>query len=100
MYEIEVDQLTDRQKAEVRQFENRLWSDGYEDVQTISLGFFFEENTLIASARRNGTTGTAVVDAHDIHWHPAGVGTQPLGPGEVYSMYKGRKLLQTFNPED
>ena len=97
IYQIDVKQLTDRQRSETRRLENRLWTDGYEDVQPVVLGFFFGEKVLVATAVCDGTAGVVVVDDDKIHWHCGGTDQQSPDPQEVYCIYKGRKLLQTFN---
>ncbi len=96
--EQEVVHVTDAQRVEVARLERRLRDAAYEDVEPLTLGHFFGERVLVATARREGTVGLAVVDANDIYWYPTGKSSHPLGPREAYCIYKGRKLLRTFNP--
>lgn len=98
LYEVEAAQLSPAAAREAERLVRRLGDAGYEEIEPVKLGFFFGDRVLIARAVRDGVSGCAVVDAQDIDWRPAGTRLRPLGPDEVYSIYKGRKLLKAFNP--
>ena len=98
IYQVDVDALTERHRDEASRLANRLFTDGYEHVEPLSLGFFFGDRVLIASCACDGVEGTAVVDSADIYWHPSGTKNRPLRPDEAYAIYKGRNLMRTFNP--
>jgi hypothetical protein len=96
--EQEVAGLSDAQRIEVARLQRRLRDAAYDDIEPLTLGSFFGQRVLVAAARREGAAGLAVVDANDIYWYPARKSLRPLGPREAYCIYKGRKLLRTFNP--
>jgi hypothetical protein len=58
---------------------------------------FFGERVLVARAARQGLTGVAVIGGDEPQWHPTAGRTRPLGPHEAYCLFKGRRLLRTFN---
>ncbi len=97
IYEVDVERLTEDGRREVRRLEHRLALDGYQDFQPITLGYFFGEPVLIARASREEQCGLAVADSADAFWYSTEKGARPLGPSEVYWIYKGRKLLAAFN---
>ncbi|QDU97556.1 HEAT repeat domain-containing protein [Lignipirellula cremea] len=95
MYEIPADKVSDRRLLET--LTRRLLEAGCEEIRPEFLGMFFGEPVLAAHASREGTPGIAVIDQEKLDWRPLSAGPRPLGPREVYSIYKGRKLLQSFN---
>lgn len=72
----------------------------YEQVQLCLSGIFFDDRVLIAKAVRDGRAGIAVADADGVSWFPQQSETRPLQPGHAFSIYKGRRLLASFNPHD
>jgi hypothetical protein len=98
IYEVPVEQLGEIQRVEVARLERRLKDAGYRSVTPLMLGSFFGGKVLIAVAARDGTPGLAVADANESFWYPTRQSGRSLGPAEVYSIYKGRKLLRAFNP--
>jgi hypothetical protein len=97
IYELDASQLTVPQRLEVVRLERRLHDEGYSAIQPVKLGVFFGERTLVARACRDGLPGIAVASLDEVQWHPAPGRPRPLGPHEAYCLYKGRKLLRTFN---
>lgn len=97
IYELEATQLTVAQRLEVVRLERRLHDEGYDSIQPVKLGVFFGERTLVARAVREGHSGVAVASADEIQWHSNRGRPRALGPHEAYCLYKGRKLLRTFN---
>jgi hypothetical protein len=97
IYELDAAQLSATQRLEVVRLERRLHDAGYETIQPIKLGMFFGERVLVARAKRDGLPGVAVANLEEVQWHPARGRPRPLGPHEAYCLYKGRKLLRTFN---
>jgi hypothetical protein len=98
IYETDVNQLTELQRVEVARLERRLLDEGCEEIVPLRLGYFFGQRTLVARTKRRGALGIAVVDSQHLHWYPTGTTPRPLGPDEAYCVYKGRRLLRTFNP--
>lgn len=89
---------TELHRAEVARLERRLRDEGYRQIVPHLLGNFFGEWLLVAGAEREGTKGVVVVDERAARWF-ASTGQRPLGVAEVYALYKGRRLLETFGDE-
>jgi hypothetical protein len=97
VYEIPLDAPTIHQLAEVERYVRRLREEGCEDIRSLMLGYFFGDRALIARAVRAGTPGIAIVDAQGMEWHPIRTQRYPLGAHEAFCIYKGRRLLRSFN---
>lgn len=95
--ETEVTSLTVSQRTDVARLERRLRDAGYESLAPLTLSSFFGDKVLVAQARWEGVEGIAVADAEETFWRPIGRSRRPLGPHEAYCIYKGRRLLRTFN---
>jgi hypothetical protein len=100
IYEVDVATLDDRQRVAATRLERRLNDAGYEQIRALQLGFFLGDRFLVARAVLDDRPGIAVVDQQSVLWYPASGRVRPIGPHEASSIYKGRKLLRAFNPED
>jgi hypothetical protein len=98
IYEADVDSLTEMQRTDVVRLERRLRDEGYDAIEPRTLGSFFGDRVLVATAMRAGVPGIAVVDNVGSAWWPRGANRRPLGPDHAYCIYKGRRLLRSFNP--
>lgn len=78
----------------------QLTRDQYANVRLCNVGHFFGDEILIATADREGCSGTIVLEGDQLEWYPAGATRRPIGPTEAYYIFKGRKLLRAFNPEE
>lgn len=83
---------------EAERLERLLHDTGYEAIQMIRLGFFLGEKALVARATKDGQPCLAVADIHDVFSYRTDPGPRAIGANEAYAIYKGRKLLRTFNP--
>jgi hypothetical protein len=97
VFEISLDAPTVEQRAEAERLERRLRDHDYESIQSLALGYFFGERSLIARASCEGVEGMVVVDQNGIDWFPIRTRRHPLGAHEAFSIYKGRRLLRSFN---
>lgn len=95
--EYEVARLNRSGKIEVARLERRMHDAGLEEIRPELFGNFFGEKILVAHAERQDLAGIAVVGTEDILFVPTRGARRALGIREVYSLYKGRKLLRTFN---
>lgn len=95
--EYEVARLNRSGKIEVARLERRLHDAGYDEIRPEIVGFFFGEKTMVAHVEKQSLAGIAVVDRDETLFIPTRGSRRALGIREVYSLYKGRKLLRTFN---
>ena len=71
-----------------------------EDLEIQTAAGFFGETLLIATGSLDGTTGTAIVDQNDVTWIPSGSENAPIDSDLAYALWRGRRLLTTFNHQD
>ncbi len=95
----EAEDLDSNQRVEVTRLERRLRDAGYHQIEPQRLGIFFGTKLLLATATFHDGEGVAVVDDQDIWWHASRGRRRPLGLDEAHCIYKGRKLLRSFNPD-
>ena len=95
--EYDVARLSRTEKMEVVRLQRRLHDAGYLEIQPVQMGYFFGQKALVAQASRESVPGIAIADFSDISFFPIRNVRKALGPREAYSIYKGRKLLKTFN---
>ena len=96
IYETDVARLAAGTQPEVVRLERRMRDEGYQLVEPLSLGSFFGSKSLVARGQREGTAGIVVVDSGFCQWHPE-VGARPIDADLAYSIYKGRRLMRSFN---
>jgi hypothetical protein len=97
--EYDVARLSKSEQMEVVRLERRLHDAGYREIQAGQMGYFFGEKALIAQVSRESIPGIAIADFSDISFFPIRNVRKAIGLREAYSIYKGRKLLKTFNPK-
>ena len=96
IYQLDLERISIGQEAEIDRLERKLRDAKYENIDPASLGFFFGQRVLIARAEREGVPGIALADGEEFFWFPAG-DARPIEPDLAYAIYKGRKLLRSFN---
>lgn len=72
---------------------------GYEDVRAALLGFFLDETAVICEATRDQTRCVVVTDGLETMDLPTAGRQRPPTPTDLFHLYKGRKMLRTFNPQ-
>jgi hypothetical protein len=98
IYEVDLADWDEGLVSEADRLERFLHDAGYDAIQMIRLGFFLGEKALVARATKGGQSCIAVADVHDVFSYRLDPGPRAIGANEAYSIYKGRKLLRTFNP--
>jgi hypothetical protein len=93
----DVARLSRSEKLEVQRLARRLHDAGYAAIEPQLMGYFFGDKALVATAELSGVPGVAVADFAEIAFFPRRHSRRPLGPQESYAIYKGRKLLKSFN---
>ena len=100
IYSLSIEQATQTHSSEVRRMQSLLNEQEIEDLQIQTAAGFFGETLLIATGKLDNTTGTAVVDQNDVTWIPEGNSNAPIDWELAYALWRGRRLLTTFNHQD
>ncbi len=95
--ELDVDRLSRSEKLEVERLARKLHDAGYDSIEPQFMGYFFGEKALVARVTHERLPGVAVADFRETAFFPERHSRRPLGPREAYSIYKGRRLLRSFN---
>ena len=100
IYPVSVEQATHLHGSEMRRMQSLLTEQELEEQQIQTAAAFFGETVLIATGKLDNTTGTAIVDQADVTWIPSGTAAAPIDWDLAYSLWRGRRLLTTFNHQD
>jgi len=95
--DVEAADLSDAQEAVWEQVRDALGEQGFGEVELMRWSSFFGEQHAVAAAVRDGRRGVIVVADESAQWIVLPTGPRTIGPDEAYAMYKGRKLLASFN---
>jgi len=92
-------ELNDAQMRLTEPMRDYLERLGYEDLKIQLLGFFLDETATIFSAHRDGTQCLVVTDGLETMDLPTAGRLRPPQSQDIFHLYKGRKMLRTFNPQ-
>ena len=91
------DAMNEAQLRVMEEFQQHLQHLGYEDIQPALLGLFLDERAGVFHATREGTACVVVTDGLETIDQATAGRTRPMQPEDVFNLYKGRKMLRTFN---
>ncbi|MCA9269140.1 MAG: hypothetical protein KDA41_11750, partial [Planctomycetales bacterium] len=98
IYEIPVADFSPAHVAAAARIARRLADDGFSEIAPLALGGFFGEMALVASGVREGAAGLIVAGDDEAAWLPSDpAAPRPLGAAEAWCIWKGRRLLESFN---
>lgn len=96
--EHDVARLNESGRVEIARLERRLHDHAFESIVPVTYGTFFGERVLVTTATFDRHPGIAIVTSGgEITWLARSATSRPLGPVEGYCIFKGRRLLRTFN---
>ncbi len=98
IFVVPADQFNEAQSRAVEPYTKHLEQNGYESIKPEMLGFFLDEQAGIFSAVRDATACLVVTDGLETVDQPTAGRARPLSAGDLFNLYKGRKMLRTFNP--
>lgn len=99
LYEIGYEKACIAYHHETESLLRNIDNSGYLDIEPKLLGFFFGEKILVCQAKKNGRLGAVIIDDQTNHWIDQGSEDSPICVDLAYCIYKGRRLLNHFNPE-
>ena len=97
VFQMTVAQAQKNFSNDFRRLENSLKSSDAQSVEIESIGSFFGELVLIASATQEDQPGTLIVESNSVEWIPADNPKAPIDCQLAYSIWQGRQLLASFN---
>lgn len=99
IFTVPVNEFNEAQRRLVEPLQAYLERNAYEDVKPTLLGFFLEETAAVFTADRAGVACVVVTDGLETMDLPTAGRLRPATPADVFHLYKGRKMLRTFNPQ-
>lgn len=100
MTETAADRLTPADHERWAPIMEQIQGQGFTNLQLAAVCQFFGEEVAVFSARdAEGAAGTVILAGQQGNWLPAGNHARPLQPLEAYWLFKGRRILQTFNAD-
>ena len=97
IFTVAADQFNEAQTRTMDPFTQHLQHLGYDAIKPALLGFFLDEQAGVFTARRDHTDCVVVTDGLETVDHPIAGRQRPLSPEDIFNLYKGRKMLRTFN---
>ncbi|MEM6473675.1 MAG: HEAT repeat domain-containing protein [Planctomycetota bacterium] len=91
------DAMNEAQLRVMETFGQHLQHLGYDSIQPVLLGLFLDERAGVFSATREETQCIVVTDGLETMDQATASRTRPMGAEDVFNLYKGRKMLRTFN---
>ncbi|NND96253.1 MAG: hypothetical protein HKN47_02860 [Pirellulaceae bacterium] len=98
IFTVGADQFNEAQLRTIEPLEQHLQHLGYDSIKPELLGFLLDEQAAVFSAVRDNTQCLVVTDALETIDQPVAGRLRPLQPSDLFNLYKGRKMLRTFNP--
>jgi hypothetical protein len=99
IYEVPAEHWNSAHHRQAAPLMRALEERGHHDVRPLWMGCFLGESCVVAESMVDDAIGVAVTDGLETIWYPRVGRTRPLGPFEAYAIFKGRKMLRTFNPD-
>ena len=97
IFEVPITGLNPAQRREADRLEETLALQGLEIEKPVALTFFFGEVALLAEVQQDSKSLCAVTDGEETLCFPTHEGPTALTPDVILCIYRGRKLLRTFN---
>jgi hypothetical protein len=92
------DSLNEAQRRVMEEFQQHLQHLGYEELKPALLGLFLDERAGVFNAQREQTACLVITDGLETIDQTTAGRTRPMQPADLFNLYKGRKMLRTFNP--
>lgn len=97
IFTIGADGFNEAQHRVMDTFSQHLEHLGYEDIKSQRLGIFLDEHAGVFTATREGTACVVATDGLETIDQPTAGRSRPLTADDIFNLYKGRKMIRTFN---
>ncbi|MCO8120811.1 HEAT repeat domain-containing protein [Stieleria sp. TO1_6] len=97
VFSVASDAFNEAQRRVMEKLQQHLQHLGYEELSPALLGLFLDERAGVFTAKREDTECVVVTDGLETIDQATAGRNRPLSPGDLFNLYKGRKMLRTFN---
>ncbi len=98
IFAVPADQFNEAQSRAVQPLIKHLQHQGYESIKPELLGFFLDEQAAVFRAVRDAVECLVITDGLETFDQTIAGRARPLAAGDLFNLYKGKKMLRTFNP--
>ena len=98
IFSVAASDLNEAQTRVMETFQQHLQHLGYEELKPALLGLFLDERAGVFQASREGTACLVVTDGLETIDQATAGRNRPMAPEDLFNLFKGRKMLRTFNP--
>ena len=99
IFELSPSEFTNSLLQTANGLKTNLQRSGYSEIEIWKLASFFGDWVIIAQATLNSLQGVVVYDGIETLWYASTGRNRPIGLEEAYCIFKGRRILRTFNPD-
>ncbi len=92
------EQFNESQLRVVAVLNDALKREGFESLEPKLLGIFLDEHAAVFSCVKENTECLVVTDGLEVILHPTEGRLRPFKPEDIFNLFKGRRMLRTFNP--
>ena len=89
----------DLQREQLEQWKKHLERCGLHNIEAVLIGRFLDEMAGVFTATRDNRPFIVITDGLESIEYVTGSGERCMGPQDIFNLYKGRKMLRTFNPD-
>ncbi len=97
IFAVAADQFNETQTRIMGTYQKHLARLGYESIKPELFGLFLDEQSGVFSATREEIACLVVTDGLETIEQVTAGRLRPLTPSDLFNLYKGRKMLRTFN---
>ncbi|MGB7343715.1 MAG: HEAT repeat domain-containing protein [Pirellulaceae bacterium] len=97
IFTVSADQFNEAQRRAIEPYQQHLQHLDYDEIKPEMLGFLLDEQAAIFRGVRENTECLVVTDGLETIEQPVAGRQRPLQPQDLFNLYKGRKMLRTFN---
>ncbi|MEL6107797.1 MAG: HEAT repeat domain-containing protein [Planctomycetota bacterium] len=97
IFAVTADSFNEAQHRVMESFSQHLQHLGYEEIKSELLGIFLDEHAGVFTATREGVACVVASDGLETIDQPTAGRARPLAADDLFNLYKGRKMLRTFN---
>ncbi|MEM6690969.1 MAG: HEAT repeat domain-containing protein [Planctomycetota bacterium] len=98
IFSVDAKELNDAQARIMSAFADHLSRSDWDSLQPELFCVFLDEHAGVFTATRDGLEVRVITDGLETIEQPVGGRMRPLNATDVFHLYKGRKMLRTFNP--
>lgn len=98
IFTVPKNQFNEAQRRMIEPLQIDLDRHGFDSLNPQLLGVFLDEYAAVFTAVREGTECVVVTDGLEFIHLPTAGRPRAVTPGDLFNLYKGRKMLRTFNP--